>query len=131
MCIRSWRVNIVQGLRYSVPEDAPSHAITWLPPPGVPEEVPSHATTRLPHPGAPEDAPSHATAWLPRYSVATMPRRARGGLWQLRYTPVFNPKPSRNNPCPPEIISSQFRPHDMPQTRHQNHLTINPNSPQK
>ena len=35
--------------------------------------------------------------------------------WQLRYTPVFDLKPSRNNPCPPATISSQLRPHDMPQ----------------
>ena len=90
----------------------------------MPEVAPSHATAWIPRNGVPEEAPSHATAWIPRNGVPEEP-------WQLRYTPVFDPKPSRNNPCPPATTSSQFRPHDMPQTRHQNHPTINPKSRNK
>ena len=129
MRIRSWRVIIVQGLRYSVE----SHVLAF------PRMHP--ATLRRGF---------HALACQRMYPV--MLRRGFHGLacqrmhpatlrrgfhapacqrmpWQLRYTPVFDLKPSRNNPCPSETISSQFRPHYMPQTRHQNPPTINPNSP--
>ena len=100
------------------------YSVAWNPTPRRSRGCTSHAPAWIPRPGVPEEVPSHATAWLPRPGVPEEP-------WQLRYTPVFDPKPSQNNHCPPATISSQVSPQDMPQTRHQNHPTINPNSPQK
>ena len=114
MRIRSWRVNIVQGLRYSVE----SHAIAY------PRMHPAALQRGFHTPTCQRMHPATLRRGFHASACQRMP-------WQLRYTPVFDPKPSRNNPCPPATISFQLRPHNMPQKRHQNHPTINPKSPQK
>ena len=66
---------------------------------------------------------SHAIAY-PRMHPATQQRgfhapACQRAPWQLRYTAVFNPKPSRNSPCPPATLSSQLNPQNMPRTWYQ------------
>ena len=114
MIDQSWRVDIVQGLRYSVE----SHAIVYprMHPAMLQRGFQALACHRM-HP-ATQHCGFHAPA-------------CQRAPWPLQYTPVFHPKPSQNSPCPPVTISSQLRPHNMPQTRYQNHSTINSKSPQK
>ena len=78
MVVRSWRVNIVQGLHYSVE----SYVIAY-----------------------------------PRMHPHTL--TCQRAPWQLRYTSVFDPKPSRNSSCPPATLSSLLRPQNMPRTWYQ------------
>ena len=81
MVVRSWRVDIVQELRYCVE----SHAIAY---------------------------PRMHPAKIQRGFHAPTCHKAP---WHLRYTPIFNPKPSWNSPCPPTTLSSQ----NMPRTWYQ------------
>ena len=111
MRIRSWRVDIVQGLCYSVE----SHAVAY----------PRMHLATLQHGfHAPVCQRMHPATPQRGFQTPACQRAP----WQLRYTPVFDPKPSRNNPCPLATISSHLRSQNMPQTRHQNHPTINPKS---
>ena len=88
MVVRSGRVDIVQGLRNCVenphncvPEEAPSHAIAWIPHTGVPENplaAPVHTNFRpetIPeqplstgHNILPIEATKHATNTVPKPS---------------------------------------------------------------
>ena len=128
MRISLWRVNNCAGLRYSVE----SHAIAYprMHPAMLQRGFHAPACQRM-HPAMPQRG--FHTPTCQRMHPA-MPQRGfhtptcQRAPWQLRYTPVFDPKPSWNNPCPPATISSHLRSQNMPQTRHQNHPTINPKS---
>ena len=86
----------MQGLRYSVE----SHAIAYprMHPATLQHGFHAPACHRM-HPATPQRG-FHAPA-------------CQRAPWQLRNTPVLDPKPSRNNPCPPATISSHLRPQNM------------------